>query len=170
MEKRTRHTNKQKIEQVSKRTNKGTKKTNKQCCLFFFWFDAMAGAIACGQTKQIKRQASNHANKYVARFFWSDAMAEAISFGQMKQLKRQLASNHANQYKVMDFRCRNRPCSTYFQKPSSRACGSGCLAWPTSARGCVFELKLSKDKIIVDLAISNNNVYMAVAAGRAGWE
>ncbi len=30
----------------------------------FFWSDAMAGAIACGQTKQIKRQhASNHANQ-----------------------------------------------------------------------------------------------------------
>ena len=109
-----------------------------QCCLFFFWFNAMAGAIACGQTKQIKRQASNHANKHVARFVWSDAMAEAIAFGKTKQLKRQQASNHANQYKAMDFKCRNRPGSTYFQKPSPRACGSDCLAWPTSARGCVF--------------------------------
>ena len=36
----------------------------------FFWFNAMAGAIACGQTKQIKRQASNHANKHVARFLF----------------------------------------------------------------------------------------------------
>ena len=101
-------------------------------------------------------------------FFWSDAMAEAIAFGQMNQLKRQQASNHANQYKAMDSRCRNRPCSTYFQKPSPRACGSGCLAWPISARGCVFYLKLSKDNIIVDLAISNNNVYMAVAVGWTG--
>ena len=54
---RTRHTNKQAIKQINKRTNKGTTKTNKPSRLFFFfWSDAMVGAIACGQTKQIKRQ------------------------------------------------------------------------------------------------------------------
>ena len=54
-EKRTRHTNKQAIKQISKRANKETTKTNKPSRLFFFWSDAMAGAIACGQTKQIKK-------------------------------------------------------------------------------------------------------------------
>ena len=64
-EKRIIHANKQAIKQISKRTNKETKKTNKQRRLFFFWSDAMAGAIACGQTKQTKRkQASNHANQH----------------------------------------------------------------------------------------------------------
>ena len=64
-EKRIRHTNKQASKQINKQTNKETTKTNKQCRLFFFWSDAMAGAIACGQTKQIKReQASNHANQH----------------------------------------------------------------------------------------------------------
>ena len=88
-------TNKQAIKQVSKRTNKGTKQTNKQRRLFFFWSDAMAGAIACGQTKQIKnnkqgnkqaiKQISKRANKETTKtnkpsrlfFFWSDAMAGA---------------------------------------------------------------------------------------------
>ena len=54
--KRIRHTNKQAIKQLSKRANKETTKTNKPSRLFFFWSDAMAGAIACGQTKQIKKQ------------------------------------------------------------------------------------------------------------------
>ena len=57
-------THKQTSDQTNKQTNKQRNKktkTNKQCRLFFFWPDAMAGAIACGQTKQIKRQqASNH--------------------------------------------------------------------------------------------------------------
>ena len=35
---------------------KARRATNKQCRLFFFWSDAMVGAIACGQTKQINRQ------------------------------------------------------------------------------------------------------------------
>ena len=51
---RTRHTNKQAIKQINKRTDEETTKTNKPSRLFFFWSDAMAGAIACGQTKQIK--------------------------------------------------------------------------------------------------------------------
>ena len=66
-EKRIRHTNKR----ANKYTNEQTKKqqqqnkTNKQGRLFFVWSDAMVGAIACGQTKQIKRQrASNHANRH----------------------------------------------------------------------------------------------------------
>ena len=64
-EKRIRHTNKQASKQINKQTNKETTKTNKQCRLIFFWSDAMVGAIACGQTKQIKRQqASNHANQH----------------------------------------------------------------------------------------------------------
>ena len=64
------------IKQVSKRTNKGTNKNKQAVSPVFFWSDAMAGAIACGQTKQTKR----------------------------KQ-----ASNYANQHKLMDFTCRNRP-------------------------------------------------------------
>ena len=98
-------TNKQAIKQVSKRTNDGTKKTNKQCRLFFFWSDAMAGAIACGQTKQIKnnkqgnkqaiKQISKRANEETTKtnkpsrlfFFWSDAMVGAIACGQTKQIK-----------------------------------------------------------------------------------
>ena len=58
-----RDTNKQTTKQINKRTNQETKKqkTNKQCRLFF-WSDAMAGAIACGQTIQIKiQQASKQA-------------------------------------------------------------------------------------------------------------
>ena len=47
------HTNKQAIKQINKRTNKEMKKTKKQRRLFFR-SDAMVGAIACGQTKQIK--------------------------------------------------------------------------------------------------------------------
>ena len=42
--------------QTSKRAHKETTKTNKLSRLFFSWSDAMAGAIACGQTKQIKKQ------------------------------------------------------------------------------------------------------------------
>ena len=81
-EKQKRHTNKPETKQINKRTNKETtktKNTNKRCRLFFFWSDVMAGAIACGQTIQIKRQQ---------------------------------ASNHANPHKLMNFTCRNRPCST----------------------------------------------------------
>ena len=36
-------------------------------------------------------------------------MAWAIACGQTKQTKRKQASNHANQHKLMDFTCRNRP-------------------------------------------------------------
>ena len=61
-------THKQANDQTNKRTNKETNKNkeNKQAMSpVFFWSDAMAGAIACGQTKQIKRQqASNHANQH----------------------------------------------------------------------------------------------------------
>ena len=46
-------THKQTSDQTNKQTNKETKKQSKQRRLFF-WSDAMAGAIACGQTKQIK--------------------------------------------------------------------------------------------------------------------
>ena len=54
-------THKQARKQINKRTDK---KTNRQCRLFF-WSDAMAGAIACGQTKQTKRQqATKHANQH----------------------------------------------------------------------------------------------------------
>jgi hypothetical protein len=45
------------------------KKTNKQCRLFFFWSDAMPGAIACGQTKQIKnnKQGNKQAIKQIRK-------------------------------------------------------------------------------------------------------
>ena len=80
--------------------------------VFFFGSDAMAGAIACGQTIQIKiQQASkqacepinNQENKQAMSlvFVWSDAMAGAIACGQAIQIKIQQASNHANQHKLM---------------------------------------------------------------------
>ena len=61
-EKNIRHTNKQATKQINKRTNKETKKQRKQTSgvACFFWSDAMAGAIACGQTKQIKTQQTNN--------------------------------------------------------------------------------------------------------------
>ena len=40
--KQTTHTNKQATKQINTRTDKETKKRNKQCRLFFFWSDAMA--------------------------------------------------------------------------------------------------------------------------------
>ena len=55
-ERTTRHTNKQAIKQINKRTNKETNKNKQAGSPVFFWSDAMVGAIACGQTKQIKRQ------------------------------------------------------------------------------------------------------------------
>ena len=58
-------TNRTTTSKQSREPTTKTKITNKRCRLFFFWSDAMAGAIACGQTKQIKRQqASNHANQH----------------------------------------------------------------------------------------------------------
>ena len=51
--------------QMNKQRNEKNKQPNKQCRLFFCWSDAMAGAIACGQTKQMKRQqTNNHANRH----------------------------------------------------------------------------------------------------------
>ena len=93
------------IKQVSKRTNNGTNKNKQAVSPVFFWSDAMAGAIACGQTKQIKnnkqgnkqaiKQISKRANKETTKtnkpsrlfFFWSDAMVGAIACGQTKQIK-----------------------------------------------------------------------------------
>jgi hypothetical protein len=82
--------------------------------------------------------------------------------------KKQYTSNHVNQYKIIDFTWKSwtlhveTGLAPHISKSHLRACGSGCLAWPTSARGCLFYLKLSKDKIIVDLAISK--IY-----GGSGW-
>ena len=77
-------------------------------------------------------------------FFWSDAMAEAIAFGQMNQLKRQQASNHANQYKAMDSRCRNRPCSTYFQKLSPPGLRKWLLGLADLSDGVCFLIEIVK--------------------------
>ena len=57
------HTNKRSNKYAHEQTKERKKQTSSVAC--FFWFDAMVGAIACGQTKQIKRQqASNHANQH----------------------------------------------------------------------------------------------------------
>ena len=74
--------NKQAIKQISKRANEETTKTNKPSRLFFFWSDAMVGAIACGQTKQIKT---------------------------INKQSREPTQNHGLYMKIMDFTCRNRP-------------------------------------------------------------
>ena len=50
-------THKQTSDQTNKQTNKQRNDKDKQAeSPVFFWSDAMAGAIACGQTKQIKKQ------------------------------------------------------------------------------------------------------------------
>ena len=43
--------------QANEQTKKQQRQTSRVAC-FFFWSDAMAGAIACGQTKQIKKTIS----------------------------------------------------------------------------------------------------------------
>ena len=99
---------------------------------------------------------------------WSHCVRPKRTSGQIKQTnattkqtERKQASDHARQHKLIDFTCRNQP-APHISKSLPRAFGSGCLAWPTSSRGCVFELKLLKDKMIVDLAISK--IY-----GGSGW-
>ena len=63
------------------------------------------------QTNKQTNKQRNKTNKQAVSpvFFWSDAMVGAIACGQTKQTKRKQASNHANQHKLMDFTCRNRP-------------------------------------------------------------
>ena len=84
-EKKIRHTNKQETKQINKRTNKETtKQKNKQAMSpVSFWSDAMVGAIACGQTKQIKRkQASNRANQHkLMHSIWQFRKYMAVAAG-----------------------------------------------------------------------------------------
>ena len=51
-------THKQTSDQTNKQTSKQRNNKDKQAesPVFFSWSDAMAGAIACGQTKQVKKQ------------------------------------------------------------------------------------------------------------------
>ena len=107
-----------KYHRSSKKTKKQTKeksKTHKQ-----------TSDHANKQTNKQRNKKTKKTNKRCRLFFWSDAMAGAIACGQTIQIKRQQASNHANQHKLMNLTCRNRPCSTN-SKSHPRACGSGCV-------------------------------------------
>ena len=67
-------THKQANDQTNKQTNKQRnkqkqrKQTSDVAC--FFWSDAMAGAIACGQTILMKRQQAKKTNKRCRLFFF----------------------------------------------------------------------------------------------------
>ena len=172
-------THKQTSDQTNKQTNKQIKKTKKQTSnvvCFFGLSDALVGAIACWQTKKIKRQQpSNHADRQkenkkkqkkqisnVACFFWPDAIVETIACGQAKEIKRQPASNHAGQHKLIDFTYRNRPVP---QIPKAILRFVEVVVWfgRPQRGGCVF-IKSPDDKTTVDLAISE--IYGG--SGRAG--
>ena len=100
--------------QTSEQTNK--QKTNKE-------------------TKQ--KKANNQTSNVACFFFRSDAMAGDIACGQTIQIKRQQASNHANQHKLINFTCRNRPCST---KSKSHPRFADVVVWFGRPQrwGCVF--------------------------------
>ena len=77
-----------------------------------------------------------------------------------------------NQHEIMDFTWKSwtlhveTGSAPHISKSHLRACGSGCLAWPTSARGVVFfNWNCQKTKWS---SIWQFQKYMAVAAGWAG--